>query len=558
MRDSVLFSSLLLLAALTTQVAGQRVLFSTNGDGRKHLFGGSVGRAGDVDKDGYVDFVAGAPNPDGIGRVRVHSGRDGRVLYRFIGEQVGGFFGVCAKRAGDVNADGHSDIIVGASSYSKRAGKKEGMVKVYSGKDGTTLHTVFGFEHDSEFGFSTDCAGDLDKDGHDDFIVGAFREDGGVWDSGCVRVFSGKDATVIHSFRGSSQFTSFGLAVAGLGDLNHDGYPDIAVGAPRDDVDRKTNSGSVSVYSGKDGALLFSNGGDLKNDEYGFAVSAAGDINKDGTPDLIVGVPREDHGVEDCGGARVLSGMDGSTLYSLRGDAADDWFGWAVSAKGDLDNDGYPDFVVGAFFADIRGVDSGTVYVYSGQDGSLLYRMYGNRAGDWYGQSLAMLGDINRDGHDDFAIGAEREDHHLAGDSGTVYVISGKSLTLWSDTHALTLKGAGRQNLSIDCGAAHAGRSYWIFGSATGTHPGTTIAGLPILLVPDTYTRVLMKHTNTPSFTNFRGNLDSTGKASAQINVPGGLSGYAPFTLYHDAVIFDNASGNLYFATNPISLRLNL
>jgi len=557
MQARFLFYGILVLGTLSAHAAGQRVLFSTYGEDRKHLFGGSVGRAGDVDKDGYPDFVAGAPNPDGIGRVRVHSGRDGRILHSFVGQQIGGFFGVCAKSAGDVNADGHSDIIVGASSHSNRPGKKEGMIKVYSGKDGTVLHTVFGFEHDSEFGFSADSVGDLDKDGHDDFIVGAFREDAGTWDSGSARVFSGKDASVIRAFHGNAQFTSYGLSVAGLGDLNHDGYNDFAVGAPRDDVDKKTNSGSVSVYSGKDGALLFFNSGDLKNDEYGFAISGAGDINKDGTPDLLVGIPREDGSAEDCGGARVLSGVDGSTIFSYQGDAADDWFGWAVTASGDLNNDGHLDFVIGAFFADVEGTDSGSITAYSGQDGSALYSMHGNGPGDWYGQSVAMLGDVNRDGHSDFVVGAERENTPL-GDAGGVYVISGKDLTLWSDTHALSLQGVGQQRLTIDCGVAQAGRSYWIFGSATGTHPGVVLGSLPILLVPDTYTRVLMKQTNSPTFANFRGTLDAAGRASAQVNVPGGLSGYAPFTLYHDAVIFDGVTGELYFATNPISLRMNL
>lgn len=555
-RRACLFFCFAAIGLVTGDTRSQRVLFAKHGDASAHLFGGNVRSAGDVDADGYEDFVSGSPNPNGIGHAHVHSGKDGRLLYRFDGEQVGGFFGVSASGAGDLNTDGYADILVGASSHSDKANKREGMVKVYSGKDGAVLYTLIGYDYDSEFGFSVSGAGDVNNDGNADFIVGAYKDDTSFWDSGSARVFSGKTGALLYTFSGDEKFTSFGLSVSGPGDVNNDGYSDLLVGAPRDDDSGKTDCGSASLYSGKDGTVLQQFFGDSKNDEFGFSVSTAGDLNLDGFLDLIVGAPRDDSSATDSGSVRVLSGKDGTTIYSYDGLAADDWFGWAVTGGGDINADGYSDFIVGALFDDSAGTDAGSVNVYSGKDGSLLDRFEGNAPGDWYGQSLAMTGDLNRDGHTEFIIGAEREDQNGT-DSGTVYVMSGKRLNLWTNTQSLPLNAPGQQALTIDFGSAQAGNSYWVFGSFLGMHPGATLGNQQIALIPDSYTRVAIVHTNTPTFAQFRGTLDSTGHAIAFLNIPGGLPAMPSLSLYHAAVAFDASNGAIFSISNSTSLRLH-
>ena len=149
------------------------MLYTVHGDAADHLFGANVRDAGDVDGDGYADFIGGAPNPTGIGVAKVYSGRDGRLLHRFVGDQVGDYFGVSVAGTGDLNNDGYGDLIVGAWFFDvARAGSEEGLARVFSGKDGTVLYNVTGVDTD-RLGTSVSGAGDVNADGHQDFIIGA-------------------------------------------------------------------------------------------------------------------------------------------------------------------------------------------------------------------------------------------------------------------------------------------------------------------------------------------------------------------------------------------------
>jgi FG-GAP repeat len=124
-----------------------RTLFTFAGDSTGDRFGWSVGIAGDVDGDGVVDFVVGAPLDDVGGRssgsVFVFSGRDGSQLYRFTGSAAGQQFGYSVAAAGDVNGDGHADIRAGAP-FADVGGRNAGFTRVLSGKDGSVLRTVHG------------------------------------------------------------------------------------------------------------------------------------------------------------------------------------------------------------------------------------------------------------------------------------------------------------------------------------------------------------------------------------------------------------------------------
>ena len=166
---------------------------------------------------------------------------------------------------------------------------------------------------------------------------------------------------------------------------------------------------------------LFTFDGDSAGDEFGSSVSGAGDVNGDGRPDLIVGARRV---LNSRGSARVLSGLDGTTLYTFDGDSADDFFGVSVSGAGDVNGDGLADLIVGAQFDDNNGSASGSARVLSGLDGTTLYTFDGDSAFDFFGVSVSGAGDLNGDGLADLIVGAQLDDNN-GSDSGSARVLSG-------------------------------------------------------------------------------------------------------------------------------------
>ena len=154
-----------------------------------------------------------------------------------------------------------------------------------------------------------------------------------------------------------------------------------------------------------DGSTLFTFNGDSEGDRFGSSVSGAGDVNGDGTPDLIVGALADNSIEENNGSARVLSGLDGSTLFTFKGDSGFDYFGGSVSGAGDVNGDGRADLIVGASGDDNKGDDSGSARVLSGLDGSTLFTFNGDSAGDRFGSSVSGAGDLNGDGIGDFVVG---------------------------------------------------------------------------------------------------------------------------------------------------------
>ena len=274
--------------------------------------------------------------------------------------------------------------------------------------------------------------GDVNGDGKANFIVGAPLDDpGGLDAAGSAYVFSGADGTLLYQRTGDSPDDRFGRSVSMAGDVNGDGRADFIVGAYLDDpAGGGNNAGSAYVFSGADGSLLYQRTGDTANDLFGHSVSGAGDVNGDGKADFIVGAHLDDPagGGTDAGSAYVFSGSDGSLLYQVTGDTAGDIFGAHVSGAGDVNGDGKADFIVGAPFDDPAGGgnDAGSAYVFSGADGSLLYQRTGDTAGDIFGVIVSGAGDVNGDGKADFIVGAYHDDPAGGGtDAGSAYVFSG-------------------------------------------------------------------------------------------------------------------------------------
>jgi hypothetical protein len=385
-------------------------------------FGVSVSTAGDVNGDGYGDVIVGAfGNSSNAGRAYIYYG--GATMNNIAdltmsGEGANQYFGVSTSTAGDVNGDGYDDVIIGAYSY----GSSVGRAYLYYGgavMNNTVDVTMTGEASGGWFGVSVSTAGDLNGDGYSDVVVGAF---GYANNSGRAYVYFGglrMDNTADKTLTGET-VSNFGYSVASAGDVNGDGYSDLLVGG------KGFNSGTGRVY-------LYQNsmtGSDVPDERFtgegpgnsfGISVAFAGDVNGDGYSDIIVGAYTYSDSV---GRAYIYYGgptMDNIADVTLNGNTAYTFFGYSVSTAGDVNRDGYADVIVGMY--NMHSIP-GRAYIYFGgasMNNTADVTLTGEGALDVFGLSVSTAGDMNGDGYSDVIVGAEGYYY----ESGKAYVYFG-------------------------------------------------------------------------------------------------------------------------------------
>ncbi len=333
--------------------------------------------------------------------------------YDFSGNSVSG--------AGDVNGDGFDDLIVGATG-----------AEVYVGESYVVFGSGAGFEANLDL---------AELNGSNGFVI-----------------------------NGIDEFDVSGISVSGAGDVNGDGFDDLLVGAFQADPNGQYNAGESYVVFGSgvgfeaslDLAELNGSNGFVINgigefDRSGRSVSTAGDVNGDGFDDLLIGASETDvNGQEDAGESYVVFGsgagfeanldlaeLNGSNGFVINGIDERDVSGYSVSGAGDVNGDGFDDLIIGAHYADPNGqASAGESYVVfgsgagfaaslelaelNGSNGFVINGIDERGSSDY---SVSGAGDVNDDGFDDLIVGARLADSNGQGSVGESYVLFGRDFT---------------------------------------------------------------------------------------------------------------------------------
>lgn len=413
-------------------------------------YGYFVASAGDVNGDGYSDVIIGAYQFDGgntnEGKAYVYHGSAGglSLTANWTAEPDQDFasFGFCVASAGDVNGDGYGDVIVGAYLFANGEAN-EGKAFVYhgsaSGLSATPNWTMEGNLVSARFGYSVSSAGDVNGDGYNDVIVGAYSYTNIESSEGRALVYHGSatglSAVANWTAEPNQANALFGISVASAGDVNGDGFCDVIIGAINFD-NVQTDEGRAFLYNGSATGLSAAPSWTAESNQtsalFGYPVASAGDVNGDGYADVIVGADRFDNGQPDEGRAFVFhgsaTGLSTPPNWTAESNVANALFGNSVASAGDVNGDGYSDVVIGARFFTNGQLNEGRSYVYHGSSTGLSATANWGKepdiADDQFGTSVSSAGDVNGDGFSDIIVGALGYTNGQAGEGGA-YIFYG-------------------------------------------------------------------------------------------------------------------------------------
>ena len=469
--------------------------------------GRAVAGAGDVNGDGYADLIGGAPGySSSRGQALLFHGvanaPNTTAAWDETGDSQWARFGIAVASAGDVNGDGYSDVVIGAAGYPNNdaQGKAYLFLGTASGLAGFPVWTDVGEHAGDRFGCSVAGAGDVNGDGYGDVIVGANEyDDDSTSTPGKVYVYygnaTGLSTNADWAATGLSSNENLGVAVAGAGDVNGDGFADVIVGASDYSPTGQPSAGKACLFLGSASGLgdnaVWSAVGEAGYDFFGRAVAGAGDVNGDGFADVIVGAYGYDLDTASGAGKAYVYHGSATGFYLVAAwsdsgwDTASDQFGWSVAGAGDVNGDGFGDIIVGA---PGHNSNKGSVLAYYGSSGGLSlahsWSLGGGQASGLLGSSVAGAGDVNGDGYADVIYGASGVNWAFVSAGGPTGIAS--SSVLWaasgdsSTDFGAAVAGAGDINgdgyadllvAAPEYGVNHEGRAYAYFGNGETGRP---------------------------------------------------------------------------------------
>jgi hypothetical protein len=450
----------LLAPASSAQVGGESTLLRTFPIAPGFDAGTPTVGLGDLNGDGIGELLIGATGANGgAGRATVQSGADGSVIYHYSGTTSGwsgSELGRSVANAGDQDGDGFDDFFVSEPGGTGGSGAR-GYVHLYSGGSGALIQTIPAISTGGEFGWDLAMLSDLDGDGRQELIVGDNR---GTYQVGAVHVFASASNSLLFTMYGEGPAHAFGATVADAGDVDNDGKADILVGAEA----AASGKGAAYVFSGADGSLLRRYVGAATSDRFGHDVGGLGDIDGDGHADVLIGATYADGvALQDNGKVYAISGRTSSLLWSRDGVWNDGWLGSSLAVIEDLDSDMQRDVLVGAHGVNYPGLpDAGAVWWLSGATGELIHSIEGGQSYATIGYMVASVGDLDQDGYEDFVVNRSNYALDKWVDAFSFHPF------LRSDLPAASASTGGTANLELNFPDAAAAFDYKVLFSKTG------------------------------------------------------------------------------------------
>ncbi len=359
------------------------------GEDASDYAGITVAGLGDVTGDGYDDLAIGATGDDSggtsAGKVYFITGSgtgnlDLSAAYaNFVGESTSDGAGAALAGAGDVSGDGKPDILIGSPSRSSSAGRVYLLTSVAAGTtDLSVASAILSGESSTDYaGRTVDNAGDVNGDGYDDILTGAYGDDDGGSSAGAAYIVLGPQtgssslSAADAKLYGASSSDYLGYTVAGAGDVNDDGYDDILAGA----YGYGTYGTVYVVYGPIASDASISSAADFRIDGTSSAIGkvmSGGDLDGDGHSDIVIGNEADSTAASTAGAAWLflgpLSGTSTTTAYAdarITGVSSTTYFGISTEFVGAQDGSGAMDLLIGAYGESTGGADAGAAYLFS-------------------------------------------------------------------------------------------------------------------------------------------------------------------------------------------------